>query len=117
MGRPWRDGRARSFHAARPELGVADPGFQSVLKLGASGKVWVKICAPRRNGVAGEQFARGAYPLLRTAYGVDRLLWDSDWLHTPFEATESYAKNRRFLDELVADADERARIPRELFRF
>ncbi|WP_426441974.1 amidohydrolase family protein [Bradyrhizobium genosp. P] len=103
-----------------PKLGVADPGFESVLKLGASRKVWVKISAPYRNGAAGEQFAKQAYPLLRTAYGLDRLLWGSDWPHTQFEKTESYAKNRKFLDELVTDADERARIlasPRELFRF
>jgi predicted TIM-barrel fold metal-dependent hydrolase len=103
-----------------PKLGVDDPGFQSVLKLGASRKVWVKISAPYRDGAAGEAFAKQAYPLLRTAYGVDRLLWGSDWPHTQFEATQSYAKNRKFLDELVTDADERARVlasPRELFRF
>ena len=103
-----------------PKLGVADPGFESVLKLGASRKVWVKISAPYRNGAAGEQFAKEAYPLLRAAYGVDRLLWGSDWPHTQFEAKESYAKNWKFLDELVTDADKRADIlasPRELFRF
>ena len=103
-----------------PKLGVADPGFQSVLKLGASRRVWVKISAPYRNGADGEPFAKQAYPLLRAAYGVDRLLWGSDWPHTQFEAKESYTKNRKFLDELVTDADERARVlasPRELFRF
>ncbi|TJW93216.1 hypothetical protein E8M65_13085, partial [Neisseria gonorrhoeae] len=69
---------------------------------------------------AGEAFAKQAYPLLRNAYGVDRLLWGSDWPHTQFESTQNYAKNRKFLDELVTDADERARVlasPRELFRF
>ncbi|KWV60653.1 hypothetical protein AS156_27935 [Bradyrhizobium macuxiense] len=103
-----------------PKLGVTDSGFQSVLKLGASRKVWVKISAPYRNGPNGEQFAKQAYPLLRDAYGVEHLLWGSDWPHTQFEATQSYAKNRKFLDELVTDADERARVlaaPRELFRF
>ncbi len=108
------------FALPDPKLGVADPGFQSVLKLGASRKVWVKISAPYRNGANGEPFARAAYPLLRAAFGVDRLLWGSDWPHTQFEATESYARNRKFLDELVTDADERARVlasPRELFRF
>ncbi|KJC62382.1 membrane protein [Bradyrhizobium sp. LTSPM299] len=103
-----------------PKLGVSDPGFQSVLKLGASRRVWVKISAPYRNGADGEQFAKQAYPLLRAAYGVERLLWGSDWPHTQFEAKESYTKNRKFLDELVTDADERARVlasPRELFRF
>lgn len=103
-----------------PKLGVADPGFQSVLKLGATRNVWVKISAPYRNGAAGESFAKEAYPLLRSAYGLDRLLWGSDWPHTQFEATQSYEKNRQFLDALIVDTSERAQVlasPRPLFRF
>ncbi|MGY4623560.1 amidohydrolase family protein [Bradyrhizobium sp. USDA 4486] len=103
-----------------PKLGVADPGFQSVLKLGAARNVWVKISAPYRNGAAGEDFAKAAYPLLRDAYGVDRLLWGSDWPHTQFEASQSYQKNRQFLDTLITDAAVRAQVlasPRSLFRF
>lgn len=103
-----------------PKLGVADPGFQSVLKLGATKNVWVKISAPYRNGAVGESFAKEAYPLLRNAYGLDRLLWGSDWPHTQFEATQSYAKNREFLDTLIVDKSERAQVlasPRQLFRF
>jgi predicted TIM-barrel fold metal-dependent hydrolase len=103
-----------------PKLGVADPGFQSVLKLGATKNVWVKISAPYRNGPAGESFAKEAYPLLRGAYGLDRLLWGSDWPHTQFEAAQTYAKNRQFLDALVVDKSERAQVlasPRPLFRF
>ena len=103
-----------------PKLGVADPGFQSVLKLGATKNVWVKISAPYRNGAAGESFAKEAYPLLRSAYGLDRLLWGSDWPHTQFEATQSYAKIRQFLDTLIVDKNERAQVlasPRPLFRF
>ncbi|MBV9980596.1 amidohydrolase family protein [Bradyrhizobium sp.] len=103
-----------------PKLGVADPAFAEILKLGASRNVWIKISAPYRNGGNGEAFAREAYPLLRNAYGLDRLLWGSDWPHTQFEASQTYAKNRHFLDELVTDPDERAKIlasPKALFRF
>ncbi|WP_407122988.1 amidohydrolase family protein [Bradyrhizobium sp. STM 3561] len=103
-----------------PNLGVGDPGFQSVLKLGATKNVWVKISAPYRNGAAGEDFAKQAFPLLRGAYGLNRLLWGSDWPHTQFEATQTYAKNREFLDLLVVDKSERAQVlaaPRPLFRF
>ncbi|MGY4503633.1 putative TIM-barrel fold metal-dependent hydrolase [Bradyrhizobium sp. GM24.11] len=103
-----------------PKLGVADPGFQSVLKLGATKNVWVKISASYRNGAAGESFAKEAYPALRNAYGLDRLLWGSDWPHTQFEATQSYAKNREFIDTLIVDKSERAQVlasPRQLFRF
>ena len=103
-----------------PKLGVSDPGFQSVLKLGATRNVWIKISAPYRNGPAGESFAKEAYPMLRNAYGLDRLLWGSDWPHTQFEATQTYAKNRQFLDTLIVDERERAQVlasPRSLFRF
>jgi predicted TIM-barrel fold metal-dependent hydrolase len=103
-----------------PKLGVADPGFQSVLKLGATRNVWVKISAPYRNGASGESFAKEAYPLLRKAYGLDRLLWGSDWPHTQFEASQAYAKNRQFLDALIVDDSERAQVlasPHQLFRF
>jgi predicted TIM-barrel fold metal-dependent hydrolase len=103
-----------------PKLGIADLGFQSVLKLGATKNVWVKISAPYRNGAAGEDFAKAAYPLLRNAYGLDRLLWGSDWPHTQFEATQSYEKNRQFLDTLIVDESERAQVlasPHPLFRF
>jgi predicted TIM-barrel fold metal-dependent hydrolase len=103
-----------------PKLGVSDPAFAAILKLGASRNVWVKVSAPYRNGADGEAFAKQAYPLLRDAYGVDRLLWGSDWPHTQFETSQTYAKNRRFLDELVTAPDERARIlasPKALFRF
>ncbi|MDN4981675.1 amidohydrolase family protein [Bradyrhizobium sp. WYCCWR 13022] len=103
-----------------PRLGVTDRGFQSVLKVGATRNVWVKISAPYRNGPAGERFAKEAYPLLRSAYGLDRLLWGSDWPHTQFEATQTYAKNRQFLDTLIVDERDRAQVlasPLRLFRF
>lgn len=98
------------FALPDPKLGISDPGFQSVLKLGASRDVWVKISAPYRNGPDGSRFARQAYPLLRDAFGLDRLLWGSDWPHTQFETSENYVKNRLFLDELIADRGERAAI-------
>ncbi len=102
------------------KLGVADPAFQSILTFGATKRVWVKMSAPYRNGANGEAFAKQAYPLLRASFGLDHLLWGSDWPHTQFETTESYEKNRRFLDALIPDASERAEVliaPRSLFRF
>ncbi len=108
------------FALPDPKRGVADPGFRSVLKCGASRNVWIKVSAPYRNGAAGVSFAKEAYPLLRAAYGLDRLLWGSDWPHTQFETKESYANNRKFLDELISDSGERAQVlasPAPLFRF
>lgn len=103
-----------------PALGIGDPAFADVLKLGPSGKVWIKLSGAYRNGRHGHAFARAAYPQLREAFGTDRLMWGSDWPHTRFEATESFAANRALLEALVPDARERARVlaaPRALFRF
>jgi predicted TIM-barrel fold metal-dependent hydrolase len=109
-------------HFALPDagLGVADPGFAAILKLGASRRLWVKVSAPYRLGPDGERIARDAFPLLRDALGLDRLVWGSDWPHTQFEASQSYRSSRAFLDRLIPDQDERAgvlRSPRTLFRF
>jgi predicted TIM-barrel fold metal-dependent hydrolase len=116
-------------HFVLPSSDVSDdPGFARVLALGASGHAWVKLSAPYRSGggsgvdgrTEGESIAARAYPMLRAAFGVDRLMWGSDWPHTRFERTQTYAGNRRFLDALVPQPAERERIlaaPRALFRF
>lgn len=108
------------FALPDPALGIDDPAYDDVLKLGATGRVWVKLSGAYRNGREGAAFACAAYPLLRDAFGTERLMWGSDWPHTQFEATQDYAGNRGFLDKLVADNSERAQIlaaPRAPFRF
>lgn len=108
------------FAIPNPALGIDDLAFSAVLEFGTIGRVWVKLSAPYRNGPDGGAFAKRAYPLLRAWFGLDHLLWGSDWPHTQFESVQTYATNRRFLDDLITDADERARVliaPRSLFRF
>ncbi len=108
------------FALPDPTRGIGDPAFAEVLKLGASGRVWVKLSGAYRNGPHGHAFARAAYPQLAEAFGVDRLMWGSDWPHTQFEATESYAASRAFLDALIPDVGARTQVleaPRLLFRF
>jgi predicted TIM-barrel fold metal-dependent hydrolase len=61
--------------------GVNDPGFRLLLKLLATGKVWVKLCAYRNllrvpDWEAGRPFQQ---ELLET--NPDRLFWGSDWPH------------------------------------
>ena len=73
------------FGRPHPALGVDDPGFRYLLDAGAaSGRIWVKISAAYRNGLAGrgEDIARAALPLLDGALGPERMLWGSDWPHT-----------------------------------
>lgn len=108
------------FALPDPDLGVADPGFAAILELAESTRLWVKISAPYRCGPRGEAFAHDAYPRLRAAFGLERLLWGSDWPHTRFEQQQSFPKARAFLEALVPDRSERARIQsssRDLFRY
>ncbi len=109
-------------HYALPDArpGAADPGFVALTKLGESRRLWVKVSAPYRIGEDGNRIARDAYLLLRDSLGRDRLLWGSDWPHTQFEATQTYAKNLAAFAEIVGNPEDRAAIlqnPRGLFRF
>jgi len=112
-------------HFGRPDplRGIDDPGFGYLLSLGASKKVWVKLSGSYRNGSngAGDATAIAAMPLLKRSFGIDRLIWGSDWPHTLFESTATYAHQRSLLDRCVPDADERdtvlRRNPQALFRF
>ena len=66
------------------------------------------------------RIARAAYRRLRDKLGRDRLLWGSDWPHTTFEGSQSYAKALADFTAIVGDPDDRAAILRngkDLFRF
>jgi predicted TIM-barrel fold metal-dependent hydrolase len=107
------------FALPSPDAGSDHPGFAGVLALGASQRAWVKLSAPYRSGPDGERLAQRVYPLLREAFGLDRLMWGSDWPHTRFERSQTFQHNRAFFDLLVPSPAERARIlaaPRGLFR-
>lgn len=112
-------------HFGRPDetLGVDDPGFRYLLATGRSRQVWVKLSGAYRNGGhgIGEATALAAVPLLVGSHGLDRLVWGSDWPHTLFEKSASYATERRLLDEWLPDARERAAVlkttPQALFGF
>ncbi len=112
-------------HYGRPDgaQGVDDPGFRYLLKQGSTRRLWVKVSAAYRNGNdgAGEKTALAAYPMLRDALGLDRLLFGSDWPHTAFEKTANYANQKAFFEKMVTSADERRAImganPAKLFGF
>jgi len=107
------------FGKPDPALGIEDPGFHALLAAGASRRVWVKLSGAYRAG--GSEVARAAAPLLKQAFGLDRLVWGSDWPHTQFERTMDYGSARAMLDRWLPDAGERRRVlaetPARLFRF
>lgn len=98
------------FGRPDPRLGVVDPGFAYLLSLAPSRRVWVKLSAPYRNGPngTGEATALAALPLLKASFGLERLVWGSDWPHTLFEASTTYEAQRRLLDRWLPEASERA---------
>jgi predicted TIM-barrel fold metal-dependent hydrolase len=112
-------------HFGRPDAaaGIDDPGFRYLLAAASSRRVWLKLSAAYRNGSdgAGARIAQAALPLLRSAFGLDRLLWGSDWPHTRFERSASVASSLALLEALLPDAAERRIVledtPNALFRF
>jgi predicted TIM-barrel fold metal-dependent hydrolase len=112
-------------HFGRPDpvLGVNDPGFQYLLSKGKTGRVWVKISGAYRNGEGGrgEQVAFESMPLLRDSFGLQRLVWGSDWPHTQFEKTASYDAAYHLMCDLLPQERDRNIVlwdtPSQLFGF
>ena len=63
--------------------GLDQPGFQLLIDLVASGRVWVKVAAPQRySSTGGPSFADVnpyAHALIKAR--PDRMLWGTDWPH------------------------------------
>jgi predicted TIM-barrel fold metal-dependent hydrolase len=112
-------------HFGRPDplRGIDDPGFRYLLGTGHTRRVWVKLSGAYRNGgiERGEAIALEAIPLLRRAFGPERLLWGSDWPHTQFERLTNYEAAVAAFERWISDSSERAVIlrdaPRALFSF
>jgi len=114
---------ADHFGKPDPKLGTDDPGFGYLLNAGKTRQVWVKLSGPYRNGDASSAppLAQTAAKMIRDSFGVDRLLWGSDWPHTQFEKVADYATLMKSLESWVPDANERRTVlvdtPTNLFRF
>jgi predicted TIM-barrel fold metal-dependent hydrolase len=108
-------------------LGIADPGFAHLISLGQTRRVWVKGSAEYRvsakPGDAKATFATAAsaWAALLPAFGVDRLLWGTDWPHTQFEHVCDPQRAINDLHRLVTDASHRQAVlidtPAKLFHF
>lgn len=112
---------ADHFGKPDPKLGVDDPGFRRLLKAGTTGRVYLKLSGPYRNGAEGDAIAKAAIPLLRESLGLDHLMWGSDWPNTQFESKVQYGAMRANLDAWLPDPAERRTVlvetPEKLFRF
>jgi predicted TIM-barrel fold metal-dependent hydrolase len=70
------------FGGAEARLGVAQPGFDTLLGLVRSGKAYVKISAPYRSSTQAPDYPDVA-PLAKAliAANPQRILWGTDWPH------------------------------------
>jgi len=110
-----------------PALGMGDPGFAHLISLGQTRRVWVKGSAAYRvsakpgDAEATSATAASAWAVLLPAFGVDRLLWGTDWPHTQFEQVCDPRRAINELHRLVIDASHRQAVlidtPAELFHF
>jgi len=111
------------FGRPSPQAGVRDLGFRYLLSTAKSRRVWIKISGAYRNGDQGigERIALEAMPLLKQSFGLERILWGSDWPHTQFEQQVTYESAFQFLCRMLPDAGERQMVlagtPAELFKF
>ena len=80
------------FGLAKAAAGTNQPGFRALLDLVGGGNVWVKLSGADRISSA-EPGYEDAAPLVTAlvAAGRERLLWGSDWPHTPKHAHASTA--------------------------
>ena len=94
-------------HYGRPdtEAQQGDPGFQYLLSLGKTGRVWVDLSAPYRNGPAelGQKLSDEYLPPLTKAFGLGHLLWGSDWPCVQYEPWNSDDSACAFLKRVFPD--------------
>ncbi len=112
-------------HFGRPQaaLGTAQPGFERLLALLRSGRVYVKISAPYR--ISRDPHYADVAPIARAMIDAnpDRIVWGSDWPHPgaakrdpaviePFRPEDNgealnrlagWAKNRTKLQKILVD--------------
>ena len=68
------------------EKGINDPGFQTLLKLLETGKVWVKLSGAYRITTSSNADYGDVDPMARALVAANphRLVWGSDWPHPAF---------------------------------
>lgn len=101
-------------HCGRPDpaAGLADPGFQELLRWGRAGRAVVKL-----SGLV--KFSHEPHPhedtwpfvaALLDVFGPDRCVWASDWPFLRAPARIDYGPLLALAEELVPDAADRRRV-------
>jgi 2-pyrone-4,6-dicarboxylate lactonase len=109
----------------RTDKGVADPGFQALLRLLKTGRAWVKLTGPYRISMTGaphQDTNNFAQALLDTA--PTRLVWGTDWPHVKAHWGIPMSKDADLAELLavwIPDAERRRQVlvdnPASLYGF
>ena len=95
------------FAGAQAQLGLDQPGFATLPRLLATGKVWIKLSAPYRASHQGPDYPDVA-PIARELirHKPDRMVWASDWPHTGNGAQRAAARSSTDIEpfRVVEDA-------------
>lgn len=73
------------FGSLDPALGIGQPTMQTLARMLATGRCWVKLSAPYRVSKAGAPY-QDIVPYARALFALrpDRLVWGSDWPYIHF---------------------------------
>jgi predicted TIM-barrel fold metal-dependent hydrolase len=107
----------------RPAAGLHQPGFAALLRLAATGRVFVKI-----SGYA--KFSAQSYPYcdawpyvqcLIQSFGADQCVWGSDWPFLRAPERIDYGPLLKLIERLVPEPADRSKLlwhtPNRLFGF
>ncbi|AUT65828.1 amidohydrolase family protein [Paraburkholderia terrae] len=125
---PWlaqQEAQLLIDHGGRPDIdaGIAQPGFQALLRLADSARATVKLSG-------WQKYSRRAYPYedawpyahaLLGAFGPQRCMWGSDWPFLRAPERLDYGPLLTLFEQIVPDAETRHQIqwetPRRLLGF
>lgn len=101
-------------HCGRPtmENGINQLGFQSVLKLGRTGRAYIKLSGYEKFSNESVPYA-DAWPYvyeLVNAFTIDKCIWGSDWPFLRAPERIDYGTLLRIVEKIFPNAEERRKV-------
>jgi len=107
----------------RPEAGLDQPGFVALLRLAATGRVFVKISGYAKFSAQSYPY-RDAWPYVQSliqSFGPDSVVWGSDWPFLRAPERIDYGPLLKLIEQLVPEPADRSKLlwhtPNRLFGF
>ena len=107
----------------RPAAGLHQPGFAALLRLAATGRVFVKISGYAKFSAQSYPY-RDAWPYVQCliqSFGADQCVWGSDWPFLRAPERIDYGPLLKLIERLVPEPADRSKLlwhtPNRLFGF